>query len=186
MKSLLLVLGQQAVWFACVLSAAHSMSWLGLMAAALYLGGVLYSSPDRRMELSFLFSIATIAFGLDSLLVASDQIQFADPAPFFSDYIAPPWMIALWLCFATLAPRSLSLLSGRYALAAFLGAVAGPFTYYSAMNMGAATMSSTHKLVFVGLEYALAMPLLLFLAKPLEAKMRDAEDKPSSPEPGPQ
>lgn len=186
MKSFLLILGQQAVWFACVLSAAQSMSWVGLIAAALYLGAVFYSSPDRRMELSFLLSIATIAFGLDSLLVTTDQIQFADPAPFFSDFIAPPWMVALWLCFATLAPRSLSFLSGRYALAAFLGAVAGPFTYYSAMNMGAATMSSNHNLIFVGLEYALAMPLLLFLAKPLEAKMRDPETTPSSPEPEPQ
>ncbi|MDF1665597.1 MAG: DUF2878 family protein, partial [Planctomycetota bacterium] len=98
MKSILLILGQQAVWFACILSAARSSSLLGLAAAALYLSMVLYFSPNRRLELRFLLSIALIAFGLDSLLVSAEQIQFASPAPVLPELLAPPWMVALWLC----------------------------------------------------------------------------------------
>ncbi|MDF1667675.1 MAG: DUF2878 family protein, partial [Planctomycetota bacterium] len=69
--------------------------------------------------------------------------------------------------FATLAPRSLSFLKDRYRLASLLGALAGPLTYYSAMQMGAATMSSLSNLVFVSLEYAVAMPILIYLSLPL-------------------
>lgn len=166
-----MILGQQIVWIICVLSAADSSSAFGLIAAAVYLSVVLYFSPDRREELKLLLSMGLIAFSLDSLLITTEQIQFASPAPFCPNYLAPPWMLALWLCFTTLAPRSLSFLKERYLLASVLGAFAGPLTYYSAMKMGAATMSSMNNLVFVALEYAVAMPILIYLSSPLNQEI---------------
>jgi hypothetical protein len=55
---------------------------------------------------------------------------------------------------------SLEWLSGRYALAAVLGAVAGPLSYLGGERLGAITVESP---LAIGIEWAIATPLLVYL-----------------------
>jgi len=111
----------QAGWFACVLGAAGGRPWLG-MAAALLLTAVhvtLARSPGRELALVLL------AGGLGAIL---DTLQmrlavFAFPSGHLVGWLCPPWIVVMWMQFATLFHFALSWMGGRYALSALLGMV---------------------------------------------------------------
>ena len=81
--------------------------------------------------------------------------------------LATPWMVALWPNFATTFHTSLSWLAGRYALAAGLGAVGGPLSYYAGARLGALTLPDAplKSLLIIGLVWAAVLPLLLKAAE---------------------
>ena len=164
----------QAVWWACVLGAAWGSSLPGSIAALLFLAGTLARSSQRKAELRLVFSAGILGFALDSLIASSGMIAFAAPAPIWPEHLAPPWIVALWACFATLTPRSLARLQGKPLLAAALGALAGPLTYVSAAKLGAAEflVPDWQAAGVVAAEYALAMPIVLALARPATPQAR--------------
>ena len=53
--------------------------------------------------------------------------------------LAPPWIVVMWMQFATLFRFSLSFLSGRYLLSIVLGALGGPFAFWIGERLGAVT-----------------------------------------------
>ena len=66
-------------------------------------------------------------------------------------------------------------LRGRYLLAVLLGAIAGPFAYWSGSKLSAVLLTDTvPSLVMVGVEWAVAMALLLMLVGRLERDDRVA------------
>lgn len=178
--SLLHALAFQAVWFACVLGAAAGSAWPGVVAAAVFLGVTLATSPCRQAEVRFVLHAALLGTALDSLLAMCGVLRFVAHAFFWPEHLAPLWLTALWASFATLASRSLCWLQGRLRLAALLGALAGPLTYASALHLEAATLQVPLPLagVAVALEYALALPLILLLSRRL-APAAEAPDAPS-------
>lgn len=76
-------------------------------------------------------------------------------------------MVALWVNFATTLHTSLRWLLGRHALAALLGALGGPASYYAGARLGALTFPAdpTVSLIVLALVWSVAMLLLLKLAK---------------------
>jgi hypothetical protein len=81
-------------------------------------------------------------------------------------------MLFLWINFGTVVNGSLSWLRGRYWLGAFLGAWGGPAAYYSGHRLGALTFQPPVMihLVILGIAWAVAVPLLFFLAEKIEEK----------------
>ena len=78
-----------------------------------------------------------LAIGLvwDSALASLGWIRFTSGT--LVEGAAPPWILGLWALFATTLNRSLAWLHGRYALAAVLGAIAGPLSYWAGARLGA-------------------------------------------------
>jgi hypothetical protein len=76
-------------------------------------------------------------------------------------------MVALWFAFATTMHTSLGWLAGRYRLAALLGVVGGPLSYYSGARLGALSFPEelVTSLLIIGLVWAAAMPTLLWVSK---------------------
>jgi hypothetical protein len=68
--------------------------------------------------------------------------------------------------FGTTLRGSLSWLVGRYALAAVLGAVAGPLSYLDGAKLGAVTLhpSRAFSIAALAVGWAVVMPLLVWLA----------------------
>jgi hypothetical protein len=91
--------------------------------------------------------------------------------------VAPIWIVALWCAFALTLNHSLSSLKRHPALAALLGLAGGPLAYWIACHAWKAVHfddTTVATLVALGLAWALATPLLLWLATRLVAHEESA------------
>ena len=157
----------QAGWFACVFGAAMQAPWVGPLAALLVITWHLSRAQQPRLELALILLAALVGMVFESLLVQSGWIRF--DSGLFAPSLAPYWMGALWAMFATTLNVSLRWLRPSLGLAALLGAVGGPLSYYAGAQMGALAFSDTIlALTAVALGWALLAPLLLALARRLD------------------
>ena len=158
----------QLCWLASVLGAAAGMPWLGVLFAAAWLTvHVRAVKSSAVVELKLIVAAGVIGYALDSLLVLSGFISFPSQARLGAP--STVWMVTLWLAFAATLRHVLGWLRRRYLLGALLGAVAGPFAYWSGSKLGAVVLIDTGpSLVAIGVEWLVAMPLLLGLLAFLE------------------
>ncbi len=161
LKPLLNALGFQLGWFTCVLGASWGYPWAGPLAAALFLTvhAGLVDSPRSSLRCALL--IGVIGFLVDSLLGATGVLGFRDGLG--PGWICPPWLVALWMLFSTTPELSLRWLHGRWGLAAVLGAIFGPLSYYVGETLGALTLGASRltSLLVLATVWAAALPLLL-------------------------
>jgi len=154
----------QAGWFACVLGAAHGLPWLGTGAAIAIVAWHAARAARPAEELK-LIALVTLAGGTyDSLLTAAGWVAF--PNGQFAPWLAPHWIFALWALFATGLNVSLAWLKGRWWLAAAVGGVASPLSYWAGVRLGAATFIEP-PLMFAALAlgWAVILPAILRLAR---------------------
>lgn len=153
----------QVGWFACVLGAAHHRVVAGTAAGVGLWLVHLVLSRDPAVEARIAAACFGVGLVADSLQGATGRLVFTgSPWPVF----APPWVLVLWLLIAATLRGALSWLSGRYVLAAALGAVAGPLAYVAGERLGAATVGDPRwlSLVSLAMEWGLATPLIVLLA----------------------
>jgi len=76
-------------------------------------------------------------------------------------------MVALWVAQAATLTGAMSWMAGRYLVGALVGGLSSPFAYLAGARLGAAILgpSQTTALIVVAVEWALAMPLLLWIAR---------------------
>ena len=171
-------LGFQAAWFACVGGAGFGVPMLGLVAAALLLslhlaalGGGLRGAGDRAgnrgIELRLLAAAAITGYAFDGALALGGIIAF--PAHAGPAVPTTPWMVVLWAAFAGTLRHSLDWARRRYAFGVVAGAVFGPLAYAAGEALGAIALAAPPLgWLAVAVEWALAMPLLLWLRERLE------------------
>jgi hypothetical protein len=166
-------IGLQVGWMACAIGAAQEMAWLGPLVVALYLGLHIYWSPKRIMELRFIVLAGLIGLVVDSLKKITGLISYAGDIPIA--WLAPPWIIAMWLLFSTSMNGSLSWLKGRYMLAVILGAIFGPLSYVSGARLGAAEFNFNFWITIgiLAVVWGLVVPGLVWLS----GKMIDDEGR---------
>lgn len=151
----------QVAWFACVAGGNP-----GALAAALTLLPLQATWPGRRggREWALVGLCSALGLAMDLGWQAAGLLDFT------GDLIGPlpPWLLLLWLFFSGTLLRSLAFLQDRLLLAAVLGAVAGPFSYWVGMRLGAA--QSVHPPWQVALAmapaWAMLLPLLAWLCRP--------------------
>jgi hypothetical protein len=152
-------------WFAAVAGAAAGRPWLGPFVAVGVIAVHLIVARGRAGEWLLLVVSGLVGLVLDGLLKATGVIAYAaDLAP--APWLAPVWIVALWLLFATMLNESLAWLQGRPALAAVLGAIFGPLSYLAGARLGAARFprSTAVAMVALALIWGVALPLLLRVA----------------------
>jgi hypothetical protein len=105
---------------------------------------------------------------LDTTWVRLGWLKFA--AGWALSERAPLWILLLWAGLALTLNHSLAWLQSRLLLAAVLAGISSPLSYLAAERLGAVTIVSESGLWFVGLclSWALALPLLLWLANHLK------------------
>jgi len=154
----------QLGWFACVIGAGRGFPMSGT-AVALLIVAVHVLRAARPVDEMKLIGVA-LAIGLvwDSALASSGWIRFTSGV--LVDGVAPPWILALWSLFATTLNVSLGWLKGRIVLAALLGAVAGPLSYWAGARFGAIDfIALTPALCALAIGWAVMTPLLVAAAK---------------------
>lgn len=155
----------QIGWFACVLGASYELPLLGPGVVFLLVGLQVCLTPHPGREIRLLMVAGTMGWCLDSFQAAAGLFSFSTGES--GSWISPPWMVALWVNFATTLHTSLRWLLGRYGLAALLGALGGPASYYAGARLGALTFPAapTASLIVLALVWSVAMLLLLKLAE---------------------
>lgn len=154
----------QIAWLSCVEAAAHDVAWLGLLAAAFSFCIHLYIVPNRRNAITLTLLSLAIGAVVEFAMVAAHATQFEANAS-----IPPLWMIALWGLFSTTLCVSLRWLLNKYVLAIVLGAIMGPLSYLAGAKIGALTLPHDYSLIAIGICWAVAMPVLIFMAKKWDA-----------------
>jgi len=153
----------QCGWLACV---AGGNSW-ALPAGALILG-LHWWLVDRSAR-----GWAAIAIAALLGLAMDLGWQRLGLLEFHGTLVAgiPPWLIMLWLLFATTLAHSLAWLHARLGLAALLGAAFGPLSYVAGVELGAAATRFPLWQVALAMApaWSLLLPLLVFLARPPRA-----------------
>jgi hypothetical protein len=155
----------QIGWFTCVLGAAYGLPLLGPGVVTLLLGLHLLLAPRPWEEIRLVGAAGAMGLCLDSLQAAAGLFSFSSEEPW--SWISPLWMVALWVNFATTLHTSLRWLLGRYALAALLGALGGPLSYYAGARLGALTfpVDPAASFIVLALVWGVAIQLLLKLAE---------------------
>lgn len=162
----------QGIYFACVLGAAEGRPWMGVVVALALLPCNLWFFPREKWPSEIRLWVVAGLIGLvaDSLLYGSGVLGFpAKTLPSGGSglwaFIAPPWIVALWITVGSALNGSLVWLHGRWKLAALLGAVGGPFSFWSGARLGATEFPfGNWSLLALSIEYAVLFPILIGLA----------------------
>ncbi len=153
----------QLAWFACVLGAAQGHPWVGPLVVALVAGYHLARAPQPGLELALLGAAAWVGLVFDSALVATGWLAY--PSGQWHALLAPYWIVAMWVAFATTLNLSLDWLKGRPALTIAFGAIGGPMAYLAGAALGGVSfVDQVPALVMLTLGWALITPLLVALS----------------------
>jgi hypothetical protein len=166
MRNVLMAVAFQLGWFACVLSGARGKVLPALLAAAAALACNLWFTRQRLAEeLRLMAWVTLVGFAVETVNLAAGVFTLTAPAR--HPWLCPVWLALLWTLFATLLRGPLAWLSGRYGLAALLGALLAAPNYFAGARLGAVTMNANRLYSFAVLAalWALAMPVLLGLAR---------------------
>lgn len=165
LRLLVNLFGFDAGWTACVLLAARGLPLLGASVAMLNVIIHVVWTTNPRAELKMMLPIAALGVGIDCLLLSSGLLTFQGSTRVSAVYVL--WMIAFWLNFATLIRISLFWLWPRLWLAAALGAVSAPITYYIGHRLGALGFADQmwRSLTVIAVEWGLIMPLWVWWAR---------------------
>jgi len=158
------MLWMQALWFGAVIGAAQELLWL---APVLLMGFAFWElRPERRVYGDFQLMLVAVLIGLilDTTWVKLGWLEFA--AGWALSERAPLWILLLWAGLALTLNHSLAWLQSRLMFAAVLAGVSSPLSYLAAARLGAVEIVTESGVWFVGigLSWAVALPLLLWLA----------------------
>lgn len=151
----------QGAWFSCVLGAARGWPWLGPAIVAALSAIFLALTSPRAGSARLLLVAALLGLVVDGGLVAGHALAFTPVAG--GPALLAPWMVALWVGFATTLPWSMDFLRGRPVLSAILGAILGPMAYWAGARLGAISLGTSLPLSLgaIALGWGLALPALV-------------------------
>lgn len=151
----------QLLWLASVGGAAGGMAWFGPLVFALFAAWQLQPRRRTRGDVALMLTALPLGLLVDSSMAASGLASYASPGPVA--WLAPPWILALWMGFALTFNHSAAYLMQRPWLAITFGAVGGPLSYWIAQRAwGAVTFppSPWVALLVLGALWAAAMAVL--------------------------
>jgi len=163
MPAIYFVVGQ-AGWFACVLSAAHGTPAIGAIVVVILLAAHLLRVPRPLEECKFVAAAVIIGTIWDSAIVRLHLLGYH--SGILIDGFAPYWITALWALFGAQFNTTYNWLKVRPAVAALLGAVAGPLSFRAGASLGALQFLQP-KLAALTLAagWAVILPLLILVSR---------------------
>ena len=165
------VISFQIGWFACVLFAAQQQPVVGSAIALVMVVFNIWLSVNRKQTLALVFTISLIGFAWDSVLSQMQILVFT--TGLIHPYLAPHWILMMWLLFATTLSVSLRWLYQRFWLSLLLGAIAGPLAYLGGASLGAVIIPDHWLATLVlALGWAGLLPLFMKTAWLIEQSSR--------------
>ena len=168
----------QIGWWASVLGAGADNYWIGPVTITAMVTFHLYLSDNWRRDLLTVLMVGVVGFITDSLQIGTSVFTPEPIEP--TSWICPPWLLFMWFGFAITLHSSLGWLKNSLALSSFFALIGGPVTYYSGEKFGALLFNENLVFAFttMAIAWAVAMPVLLYIARRLEA-IFDRADYPT-------
>jgi hypothetical protein len=161
------LLAFKIAWLSSVIGGGTDMPWIGPAAVSVALLLHFRAAQKPLEEILLVLICAVIGTSFDSFLVASGLVAYK--AGMFSSYIAPYWIITLWMLFATTLNVSFRWLRGKVLLSALIGCLGGPASYLAGQALGGIVLvDKTGALIALAVGWAVIMPLLMRLAENLD------------------
>lgn len=157
----------QLLWWACVLSAKGS--WETSVFCLIILLVLLHIQWVEGWQQALPLLLTAVSGCIfDQVMYRMGYVDFGTVT---ASYI-PSWMIGLWFAFACTLNVSMRWLQGKPWLAVVLGFIFGPLAYLAAESLGAVQLTgSTLTLAWIALEWAIALPVLLWIRVFFNANM---------------
>lgn len=153
----------QAVWFLCILGAAHEYELLASAIGILCVVANLFLSNDVKSNALLIVKGVLIGIVADTMLIHLDLMTFKTQ---YWTVVSPLWMWVLWAGFMSTINVSLSWLKPYQLLAALLGGIFGPLSYWAGVRMGAGSFGGLYSSpIAIGVMWAAVTPLLMRLSK---------------------
>jgi hypothetical protein len=157
----------QVAWLSSVIGGAQNMPWLGPVTVFIALAVHLRFARKPFEEIALVVICALIGATFDSMLVAAGWVTYK--AGLFSDYLAPYWIITMWMLFATTLNVSMRWMRGKPKLAAFFGFYGGPAAYLAGQALGGIVLTNQFAaLTALAIGWAVMMPMLMWLSENLD------------------
>ena len=161
-------------WTAVVVSAAAGAPYLGVIAVAAAVAIRLRTCDNAQSEIRLLLIAAAMGFAWESTLVLSGQLSYSSGN--LVPGVAPYWIVAMWVLFATTINAGMRWLRRNWTVAAVAGAIGGPMGFIAGASIGAVELASpTIALFCIGTGWAVMLPLLVWIAARLERGPRFVE-----------
>ncbi len=153
----------QAAWFAAVLGAAHLKPLWGTGAVLAVIAVHLAMSARPLEEAKLVGIVCVVGFVAETIVVLQGYVTYPSGQPVHN--LPPYWMVALWGLLAIALNVTMRWLKTRLWLAAILGAMAGPASFVSGVQLGGASfVQANPALITSAIGWALLMPLLVALS----------------------
>ena len=166
MNLLINIIGFKIGWLSAVFGGASAYPLLGTLVVIVVIAVHLYFATERRRELSLVILTGVIGLCSDSLLMSAGLLTYTTGT--FIPGLAPYWIVAMWMLFATTLNVTFRWLHQRLAFAAVLGAISGPASYYAGAKIGAVTFVEFFPaMLSLSVAWAILFPGLLVLARQL-------------------
>lgn len=160
------LLAYQLAWFACILSAAKGLPWIGSVTALFVVAWHVSGVRRPKTELALIAAAGLVGLSWESLLVQTGWVAY--PSGNMLPGLAPHWIVALWLVFATTFNVSLKWFKQRLGVVALFGFIGGPIAFYAGSALGALTLTPELGLAAIAVGWGLLMPILMLLARRLD------------------
>lgn len=165
------VAGLKIGWLACVLGGAQGLPALGPVVVAGIVAIHLFLAEKPGIELRLIAIVALIGLAWDSALVATGFMSY--PSGTVVTGLAPYWIVAMWVLFATALNVGLSWLKGNLLLASLFGGVGGALAFFGGYRLGGVYMPDLAAgLAAQAVGWAIIMPLLTVIASRLDGAGR--------------
>lgn len=140
----------QTGWLAAVFGAANDRAWSGAGVACLLMAAHLGLARRRRAE----WRLVAVTF----------------PSGNVAPWLCPPWIVVMWMQFATTFRFSLRWLLGRWSHAAAAGTLGGPLAYVVGERIGAVELGEPRALTLAVLSglWLIVVPALAWFGRSVE------------------
>ena len=169
MQVLVNIVAGYAAWLAVAFLAAWGYPLLAVVPSvvAVVLHLAVIPSPLRGMEVRLIALAIPVGLVVETILLHSAVTRYAEGVSLAG--LPPPFMIGLWMAFATFLNVSLAWLKSRPGLAALFGLLASGPSYYAGSKIGALSLAepTLMSLAVIGACWLVAFPLLMSVARRL-------------------
>ena len=163
-------------WLSSVLGAANGMPLLGPAVVLAVVALHLFCVTDRAGELLLVLLTGAVGAAWDSFMVSAGWLSY--PTGNVVAGLAPYWIVAMWMLFATTLNVAFRWLRSRLLLASVMGAVFGPLSYFAGAKAGAVVIHDYGAaMTALALAWAVLMPALLLLARRLDGAAVAARER---------